>query len=64
MISTHSGRHSLAIIGRHTGQVRNGTVTTRPATTQQFPNPVGRDPLAAPSYCQAAPKALRPERSA
>jgi hypothetical protein len=33
------GRHSPAGTGRHTGRAENGTVTTRPATIQQFPNP-------------------------
>src|SRR3954468_6556029 len=40
-LPVHRGCHSRASTGRHTGRDDHGRAPTMPATTQQFPNPIG-----------------------
>ena len=56
-------RHSLARIGRQTGRCAiNGSQTSTPTTSQLLAQATRCRPGASGSWCQAAPKSLRPHR--
>jgi hypothetical protein len=53
---------SRASTGRHTGRSSIGSLTTIPAMTQLFPNPVWLGPVAEPSWNQPEANTFRPVR--